>query len=117
MTPLEIRLRHDASRALNNLVNHDYEGYESTIIHLMKLLPFADHCSKCCKRFLDRDDFDSARTHVTQEEIDVSCVWPYKRDENAKCFYICPVCGDHWTVGFYGGSENKVVFISMNDVS
>ena len=114
MTPLEIRLRHDASRALNNLVNHDYETYESIIIHLMKLLPFADHCSKCCNRFLDKDDFDG---NVTQEEIDVSCVWPYKRDENAKCFYICPVCGDHWTVGFYGGSENKVVFISMNDVS
>ena len=114
MSPLEIRLRHDLSRALNNLVNHDYEAYESTIIHLMKLLPFPDHCSKCCNRFMDKDDF---HLDVTQEYIDVSCVWPYRRDEKTKCFYICPVCGDHWTVAFYGGSENKVVFVSMNDVS
>ena len=116
MTPLEIRLRHDASRALNNLVNHDYEAFEATLMHLMKLLPFADHCLKCRNRFWDMDDFDFDRV-VTQEEIDVSSIWPYKRDEKGKCFYICPVCGDHWTVGFYGGIENKCVFVSMNDAS
>jgi hypothetical protein len=113
MSPLEVRLRHDLSRALNNLLNHDYEAFESTFIHLNALLPFADSCRKCCNRLLgDEIDFN-----VTQEQIDVGCVWPYKRDENAKCFYICPVCGDHWTVGFYGGNENKCLFVSMNDVS
>ena len=117
MTPYEIRLRHNLSRALNNLVIYDNEAFEATFIHLMRLLPFGDHCTKCCTRILNETKFDAPDAPVTEEHIDASSIWPYKRDQKGKCFYICPICGDRWTVGFYGGSENKVVYIAMNDVS